>query len=171
MVSAILTRITAKVGLVAFGLAGALLALAVQAEDVGGYVLPGSEAAELENCVEDTELMRRQHFELIQHQRDVTVYGGIRSTKHSLSVCVSCHVVHQSDGEPVPIHDEGQFCEACHAYAAVDMNCFDCHATVPVGEAWNRAQSAAHIAEQRAVLAQADDDAPQVVSRKEDSPR
>jgi hypothetical protein len=170
MVSAILTRITARAGRIAFGLAGALLALAVQAEDVGGYVLPGSEAAELDSCVEDTEVMRRQHFELIQHQRDVTVYSGIRSTKHSLSGCVSCHVVHRPDGEPVPIHDDGQFCEACHAYAAVDMNCFDCHATVPAGEAWNRAQQAAHITEQRAELAQAAGQSPHAVSR-EDSPR
>ncbi len=168
MVSAILTRITAKAGRIAFGLAGVLLALAVQAEDVGGYVLPGSEAAELDGCVEATEVMRRRHFELIQHQRDVTVYGGIRSTKHSLSGCVSCHVVHSADGEPVPIHDEGQFCEACHAYAAVDMNCFDCHATVPVGEAWNRAEQAGHISEQRAALAQVADDSR---DSREDSPR
>jgi hypothetical protein len=171
MVSAILTRITARGGPIAFGLAGAMLALAVQAEDVGGYVLQGSKAAELDSCVEDTKVMRRQHFELIKHQRDVTVYGGIRSTKHSLSGCVSCHVVHRPDGQPVPIHDEGQFCEACHDYAAVHMNCFDCHATVPAGEAWNRAQSAAHVSKHRAALAQVAAKSPHAVSREEDSPR
>ena len=104
----------------------------------GDFVLPGSEAASAGGCVEDTEFMRRNHFEVIRHQRDETVYGGIRSSKHSLAGCVGCHVVHAPAGEPVPISDQGQFCAACHAYAAVKMNCFDCHATVPEGDAWNQ---------------------------------
>lgn len=104
----------------------------------GDFVLSGSAAASAGGCVEDTEFMRRNHFEVIRHQRDETVYGGIRSTKHSLAGCVGCHVVHEPGGEPVPISDKGQFCAACHAYTAVNMNCFDCHATVPEGEAWNQ---------------------------------
>jgi hypothetical protein len=78
------------------------------------------------------------------HQRDRTVYGGIRGTKHSLSGCVSCHVAYEPDATPVEIDGEGQFCAACHEYAAVDMNCFDCHATVPAGESWNHEIAAAH---------------------------
>jgi hypothetical protein len=77
--------------LVVIGLSGALFALAAQAEEVGGFVLESSKAAKLDNCVEPTEYMRRNHFELIRHQRDKTVYGGIRGTKHSLEVCVDCH--------------------------------------------------------------------------------
>lgn len=118
--------------------AGAVLASAARAEGPGDFVLPSSQAAEVENCVEPTEYMRRNHFEVIRHQRDTTVYGGIRSTKHSLSGCVSCHVGYDAAGQPVDIQAQGQFCSACHEYAAVEMNCFDCHATVPKGELWNQ---------------------------------
>lgn len=109
------------------------------AEGPGDFVVPGSKAATEQSCVEDTEYMRRNHFELIRHQRDDTVYSGIRSTKHSLAGCVGCHAVHDGAGEPVPINQKKQFCASCHAYAAVMINCFDCHATVPEGEAWNHA--------------------------------
>ena len=120
------------------------LGATAKAEEEGDFVLPSSTAASLENCVEPTEYMRRNHFELIRHQRDLTVYGGIRGTKHSLAGCVSCHVGYDSSGVPVEIDAEGQFCRSCHDYAAVDMNCFDCHATVPDGEAWNHEVAAAH---------------------------
>lgn len=128
----------------------ALLAVALglgataQAEEEGDFVLPSSTAASLEHCVEPTEYMRRNHFELIRHQRDLTVYGGIRGTKHSLAGCVACHVGYDSSGEPIEVDVKGQFCRSCHDYAAVAMNCFDCHATVPDGEAWNHEVAAAH---------------------------
>jgi hypothetical protein len=128
--------------LIALGLLG--LGAAAHAEEEGDFVLPSSKAGSLENCVEPTEYMRRNHFELIRHQRDLTVYGGIRGTKHSLAGCVSCHVGYDDAGVPVEINAEGQFCRSCHDYAAVDMNCFDCHATVPVGESWNHEVAAAH---------------------------
>jgi hypothetical protein len=133
--------------LVAVGLAGVLCTLAAQAGGVGGFVLESSRAAELENCVEPTEYMRRNHMEVIRHQRDTTVYGGIRSTKHSLSGCVSCHVGYDGEGKPISVDNEDQFCQACHQYTAVTLNCFDCHATIPDGESWNQeaaARQAAH---------------------------
>jgi hypothetical protein len=130
--------------LVVIGLAGALFALAAQAEEVGGFVLESSKAAKLDNCVEPTEYMRRNHMELIRHQRDTTVYGGIRSTKHSMAGCVTCHVGYDADQQPVPVNGDHQFCEACHDYAAVTLNCFDCHATVPEGEGWNHEVAALH---------------------------
>ena len=120
------------------------LSAMAKAEGVGDFVQPSSKAAAVENCVEPTEYMRRNHFELIRHQRDETVYGGIRGAKHSLSGCVSCHVGYDSQGTPLEIDAEGQFCSSCHDYAAVEMNCFDCHATVPKGEAWNHEVAAAH---------------------------
>lgn len=137
---------TATQGVLLAILAAALgLGTAAQAEGVGDFVLPGSKAAKVENCVEPTEYMRRNHFELIRHQRDETVYGGIRGTDHSLAGCVSCHVGYDDSGAPVEINTEGQFCNSCHHYAAVEMNCFDCHATVPKGEAWNHEIAAAHL--------------------------
>lgn len=122
-------------GLVALGLAGALFALAAKAGG-DGFVVPSSKAAELESCVEPTEYMRRNHFELIEHQRDETVHGGVRSTKHSLADCVACHVGYTAEHQPTPIQDEGQFCSTCHRYAAVSLNCFGCHSPVPNGETW-----------------------------------
>jgi hypothetical protein len=130
--------------LVVIGLVGVLSALAVQAEEVGGFVLESSKAAQLDNCVEPTEYMRRNHMELIRHQRDTTVYGGIRSTKHGISGCVNCHVGYDENAEPLPVNGDHQFCAACHDYAAVTLNCFDCHATVPKGESWNHEIPAQH---------------------------
>jgi hypothetical protein len=131
---------------VLLGLLAAVLGAgsAAYAEEVGDFVLPSSKAATVENCVEPTEYMRRNHFELIRHQRDKTVYGGIRGTKHSLEVCVDCHVGHDQAGGPIEINAQGQFCQSCHHQAAVEMNCFDCHATVPSGEGWNHEVAAAH---------------------------
>jgi hypothetical protein len=133
-----MARAMIRVVLLAVAAAGAAIALSARAEGPGDFVLPSSKAAQAESCVEPTEFMRRNHYEVIRHQRDTTVYGGIRSTKHSLAGCVNCHVGHDEAGQPVDIHAEGQFCNKCHEYAAVEMNCFDCHATVPKGELWNQ---------------------------------
>ena len=115
--------------LISLTLAGALVAPAGAAR-AESFVVEGSKAAGLQSCVEPTEAMRRFHMELIEHQRDATVHEGIRATKHSLSGCIDCHVSYQ-DGRPVPVDAPGQFCANCHEFAAVSLNCFDCHATVP----------------------------------------
>lgn len=133
-----------KAGLVAVGLVWALAAQSLLAADMGAFVKAGSKAADLSACVEPTEYMRRNHMELIKHQRDATVHDGIRSTKHSLAGCVACHVSVGPDGQSSPINGEGQFCNACHAFAAVDVNCFGCHATVPNGGPLSDAAMAAH---------------------------
>lgn len=116
--------------LIALGLAGALCALATQAVGAS-FVVPGSKAAGLESCVEPTDFMRRNHMEVIKHQRDETVHSGIRSTRHSLAGCIECHATYTAEGAVVPVNAPGQFCLACHEYAAVGMNCFGCHANVP----------------------------------------
>jgi hypothetical protein len=121
-----------RTSLLTVGLAGALLAHSAFADATeGSYVTPGSKAAGLENCVEETGFMRRNHMELIKHQRDATVHSGIRTTKHSLAGCIECHVSYGADKAPVPVNADGQFCIACHEFAAVGMNCFGCHASVP----------------------------------------
>ena len=103
-------------------------------------VVEGSKAAKLDSCVEPTSLMRRKHFELIKHQRDITVHQGIRKTKYSLSGCVDCHVAKDSHGKYIPVNGvnpetgEKQFCAGCHEYAGVELPCFSCHSTVPTGK-------------------------------------
>lgn len=133
-----------RAGLVVLGLVWALGAQAVLANDLGSYVKEGSKAAGLDACVEPTDQMRRNHMEWIKHQRDATVHQGIRATRHSLAGCVECHVVYGPDGQSVPIYEKDQFCGACHAFAAVDMNCFGCHASVPRGGVVSEAAMAAH---------------------------
>lgn len=116
--------------LIAQCLVGTLVALSLQVE-AKSYIVPGSRAAQLEQCVEPTEVMRRKHMELIRHQRDKTVHQGIRSTKHSLSGCVSCHTSYEDGGQAISIVAEGQFCQTCHAHTGVTLDCFDCHASMP----------------------------------------
>ncbi len=90
-----------------------------------------AKADKLTSCVEPTPVMRRRHFEFIEHQRDLTVHQGIRGSKHSLAGCVDCHARRDASGKPVPVNAEGEFCNTCHEYAAVEFDCFMCHSTVP----------------------------------------
>jgi hypothetical protein len=126
---------------VAIGLIWLLAAQSVRADDAKRYVKPGSRAAGTAACVEPTDIMRRNHMELIKHQRDATVHSGIRSTRHSLAGCIDCHVSRDSDGHAVAVNADHQFCNACHAFAAVDVNCFGCHAAIPRGGPLSEAAS------------------------------
>ena len=85
-----------------------------------------------EQCVEDTKYMRSHHFETVLHQRDKTVLQGIRTTKHSLKNCIDCHVTPNAKGEYARYaNKEEHFCATCHSYAAVKIDCFECHADRP----------------------------------------
>ncbi|MBF0391421.1 MAG: Hdr-like menaquinol oxidoreductase cytochrome c subunit [Alphaproteobacteria bacterium] len=84
-----------------------------------------------ERCVEDPQYMRRNHMDILRHQRDDTMRLGIRTTKHSLKECVSCHAVDGKDGKPVTVKSSQHFCSSCHEFAAVDIDCFACHASTP----------------------------------------
>ena len=85
--------------------------------------LPKHKAFKGEKCVEPTDVMREQHMEFILHQRDETMHNGIRTTKHSLKNCVNCH----ADPKTKSVLGKDGFCESCHSYAAVSMDCFSCH--------------------------------------------
>jgi hypothetical protein len=75
-------------------------------------------------CVEDTPFMLRNHMELLKHHRDKTVHDGIRTTRHSLANCVNCHAGKET-GRVTGGKDA--FCESCHKFAAVKLDCWDCH--------------------------------------------
>jgi len=75
-------------------------------------------------CVEETRFMRRNHLELLKHHRDRTVREGVRTTQHSLANCVACHAGRET-GRVTGSSDA--FCEGCHRYAAVKLDCFECH--------------------------------------------
>jgi [DsrC]-trisulfide reductase subunit J len=84
-----------------------------------------------DSCVEDTDFMRRNHMTLLRQQRDETVHKGIRSKRHSLKECVACHAVPGPDGMPLTVASPKHFCRSCHDYAAVKIDCFQCHASRP----------------------------------------
>ncbi len=84
-----------------------------------------------EQCVEPTEVMRRDHMQFLKHQRDETMHRGIRTTKHSLIECLECHTRKDEMGQFRPVNAEGEFCQVCHDYSGVKMDCFECHATTP----------------------------------------
>ncbi len=84
-----------------------------------------------EHCVADTEFMRRNHMKMLLHERTETVHEGVRGGKFSLAGCVACHAVKGDDGKPVAFSDDRHFCRSCHSYAAVKIDCFECHASQP----------------------------------------
>jgi predicted CXXCH cytochrome family protein len=88
-----------------------------------------------DRCVADTFWMRRNHMTVLMHQRDATVHDGIRSRRFSLKGCIECHVVKGADGKPVTAASPTHFCRTCHDYAAVRMDCFECHASRPEADA------------------------------------
>lgn len=77
-------------------------------------------------CVDDPQVMRRVHMELLQHGRDETVKLGMRDRKASLAGCVECHA--NRDDHRV-VGSAHHFCQGCHQYAAVRIDCFDCHSS------------------------------------------
>ena len=85
---------------------------------------PAVAAAAPGKCVEDTAFMLRNHMELLKHHRDRTVRDGVRTTQHSLANCVSCHASKET-GRVTGSKDA--FCDGCHRYAAVKLDCFECH--------------------------------------------
>jgi hypothetical protein len=102
--------------------------------DEGSTLLPAIPAAvKGDACVEPTDVIRRRHMDFLMHQRDDTVKGGIRGAKHSLVGCIDCHAQSDAQGAAIPVNAEGQFCQSCHGFAGVRMDCFECHATVPDG--------------------------------------
>jgi len=85
-----------------------------------------------QKCVAPDEEMRKNHMKYILHQRDETMHEGIRTRQYSLEECVNCHAVKNDEGDYIPVNAPDQFCYSCHSYAAVNIDCFQCHATKPV---------------------------------------
>ena len=103
----------------------------VMAGDLLPYIPEAQERfSETQGCVEETQDMRVNHMEYILHQRDATVHEGIRDKQHSLVECINCHVSEAPDAPR--ISSEKHFCSSCHTYAAVSIDCFQCHADRPV---------------------------------------
>lgn len=104
------------------------LSIAYAASNVAPKVGPTiviDKARSGDHCVEDTAFMRKNHMKLLLHQRDETVHKGIRTTKYSLKNCINCHASTKDDRV---IGSDAHFCQGCHTYAAVQLDCWECHA-------------------------------------------
>ena len=118
-------------GMVAVGLSAAALSGAVYADADAGTkkisrVAQPTIIIEKEGeCVEPEDVMRRDHMNLILHQRDKTVHQGVRTDKYSLKNCVNCHANSKTNS----VLGKDGFCSSCHSYAAVSIDCFSCHAS------------------------------------------
>ncbi len=95
---------------------------------VAGTTAPPVERAQAGPCVADPAVMRREHMDLLRHQRDRTVHLGERGAPASLQACIACHASTRTGSVAA---SEGDFCVACHRYAAVQIDCFECHASRP----------------------------------------
>ncbi len=107
----------ALLALLAVFLAGLAFAAGRTAKPVVLIERPGQ-------CVEATEVMRRDHMKLLLHQRDRTVRDGVRTKPHSFSGCVDCHASRKTGS----VLGAQGFCQSCHDYAGVRLDCFECHA-------------------------------------------
>jgi predicted CXXCH cytochrome family protein len=114
--------------------AGLLLVLALAlstaaAQEGGRTPKPVVErAAQGSQCVADPAFMRRNHMDLLKHQRDDTVRAGERKGQYSLKACIQCHASQETQSVTAR---ETNFCVSCHGYAAVKIDCFECHASRP----------------------------------------
>jgi len=77
-----------------------------------------------EHCVAPPEVMRLKHPDMLKHQRDRTVHSGERGARVSLKTCISCHASRETGSV---IGSDKAFCQGCHSYAGVRIDCFDCH--------------------------------------------
>ncbi len=80
------------------------------------------------HCVNDPKFMRMNHGDLLKHQRTITVHQGIRGGRYSLERCVNCHASKKNNSV---LGTNQNFCQGCHVYAAVKIDCFECHSSRP----------------------------------------
>lgn len=105
--------------------AAALAAAAPAAiAEPGRVPLPVLEVDRTTTCVAPPDVMRRQHARMLERRKDLTVRHGVRGGKEALTSCIECHADRQTGAA---VGTPQAFCQACHDYVAVKLNCFECH--------------------------------------------
>lgn len=74
-------------------------------------------------CIAPAQDMRVNHMDMLKHVRDRTLRQGIRGEAASLNECINCHASKTTGS----VLGKDGFCQECHAYAAVKLDCWDCH--------------------------------------------
>ena len=80
-------------------------------------------------CVAPIAEMRRDHMNMLLHQRDRTMRQGLREPRFSLRNCIECHASRETGS----VLGKDGFCSSCHAYASVSIDCFECHTPLRQG--------------------------------------
>lgn len=120
-------RGAALAALLAVGTVATASADAHEGAATGRVAKPVHSEASGEKCVRDSAYMKRHHMDELKHQRNETMRKGIRTTEMSLQGCINCH----ADKKTNSVLGKDGFCQSCHAYAAVKLDCFECHADKP----------------------------------------
>lgn len=124
--------------------AAAFAGAAFAAEPAGRVARPSISVDRSTQCIDSPEVMRRTHMDMLRHERDRTVRRGIRGEKASLNGCIDCHAGPGAGAAAGSAVGSPQaFCETCHRYAAVKLDCFECHQPRPAGAQPARAQAGA----------------------------
>jgi hypothetical protein len=102
-------------------------------EQVSPVEVPKAKAKATEEfgCVAPVNEMRKNHMKELVHQRDDTLREGVRTKKYSLAECINCHVSKDEKGAMPSFGEDKHFCSSCHNYAAVKVDCFQCHNDKP----------------------------------------
>ena len=125
-------QIYSKIVTTLIGIALLLTLSPAYAGDNSGPVIPkATKSAGKDKCVLPVAEMRRNHMDHILHQRDRTVHEGYRAKQFSLTECVNCHVPAKPKGQEIRINNKEHFCNSCHTYTAVSIDCFQCHNDQP----------------------------------------
>lgn len=96
-------------------------------------LLPAIPKATGEPHPEGNEFWRKNHMDLMRHDRDLTMRQGDREIEASLKGCFDCHAATDDAGAIVTYESDQHFCRTCHDYVAVKVDCFACHRSTPVG--------------------------------------
>jgi len=111
-------------------IASLLAALAFAGEQrAARFAVPAAQSGEA--CVAPVAEMRRDHMKMLLHQRDGTVHEGLRAPRFSLKNCIACHASRKTGS----VLGKDGFCAACHEYASVRIDCFECHSPLRQGGA------------------------------------
>lgn len=97
------------------------------ASSAGRVAKPVHAEGKGDKCVREESYMRRNHMDELKHHRNETMRKGIRTKEFSLQGCVDCH----ADKKTNSVLGKEGFCQSCHSYAAVKLDCFECHASKP----------------------------------------
>ncbi len=91
-------------------------------------VIPPAKGA---HCVRPVAWMLKNHMKLLMQLRYEAVHEGIRHRRESLPGCMNCHVSRLADGKYPGVNSPKFFCNACHEYVGVRIDCFSCHTNRP----------------------------------------